>query len=299
MFNFLTETLGLAYREAWAVEQIFDNIKNLFENLSLQKIIAAFTAIIELLGMLIFGMPVKPSGQELDLSDYSLVFYDEFDGDSLDTTVWKHRGLGSRRFGYNAESQAVVENGNLVITGEYLTDGAYGEGWYKGAVSLREKYTYGYYEIRCICNPDDEYWSAFWIQADRPYTAEYSKGGVGGAEIDIFESFGYGEFFNDSITSTIHCAGVNGVQEGFQSANLGKFRGNNIFEEYNTYGLEWTEDEYIFYINGVETCRSTFGNGTSEVPEEVIISLEIPELITHENDFSTQFVIDYIKIYQK
>lgn len=299
MFDWIMETLSLAYREAWAVMQIFDNIKNLFENLSFQKIIATFTAIAELLGMLIFGMPVTPRGQELDLSDYSLVFYDEFDGDFLDTTVWKHRGVGARRFGYNAASQSIVENGNLVITGEYLTDGEYGEGWYAGAVSLLEKYTYGYYEIRCICNPDDEYWSAFWIHADSPYNAEYSQGGVGGAEIDIFESFGYGEFFNDSITSTIHCSGVDGVQEGFQSANLGKFRGNNIFEEYNTYGLEWTEDEYIFYTNGVETCRSTFGNGTSKVPEEVILSLELPNEITHEKDFSTQFVIDYIKIYQK
>ena len=115
---------------------------------------------------------------------------------------------------------------------------------------------------------------------------------------------GYGDgLHHNSVTQTIHCAGVDGVQEGFQSANLGAFYGNNIHEEYNTYGLEWTEDEYIFYINGVETVRSTFGNGVSQVEEEVIVSLEIPgieELAGFEKDgFKTEFIVDYVKIYQK
>ena len=257
-----------------------------------------------MLAMLVFGLPTTPRGPELDLADYSLVFYDEFDGDTLDETVWKHRGVGPRRSGYNSASQAEVRDGNLVITGEYLTDGEYGEGWYTGAVSLKEWYKQGYFEIRCICNDSPAYWSAFWIQANGPYTASISQGGVGGAELDIFESMGYGEGLkHNSVTQTIHCSGVDGVQEGFQSANLGAFYGNNIHEEYNTYGLEWTEDEYIFYINGVETTRSTFGNGVSQVLEEVIVSLEIPDgeqLADFDKDeFKTEFIVDYVKIYQK
>ena len=93
------------------------------------------------------------------------------------------------------------------------------------------------------------------------------------------------------------------MQEGFQSAMLGMFYGNNVTEEYNTYGLEWTEDEYIFYINGVETCRSTFGNGVSQVEEDVIVSLEIPDLDKlaelDKETYKTEFVVDYVKIYQK
>ena len=48
-------------------------------------------------------------------------------------------------------------------------------------------YCKGYFEIRCKVNAGSGYWSAFWLQADSPYTASVSKGGVGGAEIDIFE----------------------------------------------------------------------------------------------------------------
>jgi beta-glucanase (GH16 family) len=197
-----------------------------------------------------------------------------------------------------------VENGNMVMTGEYLPNGNYGEDWYTGMIKLKERYCKGYFEIRCIVNSDPGYWSAFWIQADSPYTASVSKGGIGGAEIDIFESMSLeNKIGKNSIAQTIHCAGVDGVQEGFQSERLGDFYGKNIYEEYNTYGLEWTDDEYIFYINGVETRRSSFGNGVSEVPEDVIVSLEIPDeeklAELNKDTYKTEFIVDYVRIFQK
>lgn len=229
--------------------------------------------------------------------------YDEFEGTELNTDIWNYRANGPRRNAYNAASQVTVKDGKMTITGEYLKDGEYGEGWYAGMVSLKEKYTRGYFEIRCICNKDTAFWSAFWLQADHPYEAEYSKGGIGGAEIDIFEAMSHDSLTPNAVTSAIHCAGVDGKQEGYQSANLGTFKANNIYEQFNTYGLEWTEDEYSFYINGVESCRSSFGNGVSEVPEEVIVSLETPgedklEKFDKET-YKTGYIVDYVKIYQK
>lgn len=104
----------------------------------------------------------------------------------------------------------------------------------------------------------------------------------------------------NSVTQTIHCNGWDDDVENIDSRTLGKFKvGNDIYNEYNTYGLEWTEDEYIFYINGVESARSSFGNGVSTIPEEVIVSLELPGSADFEKDYSTQMVIDYVKIYQK
>lgn len=297
----ISELLGLSIREEWAVVKLFENLCSMFSSFSLKGFFAGLLAVIEFALMLIFGFPTTPRGQALDLTDYSLVFCDEFDGNALDTTVWQTRGNGPRRGGYNSAGQVSVRDGNLVIAGEYLTDGEYGEGWYSGAVKLIEQYKQGYFEIRCICSPGEDYWSAFWIQADAPYTAEISKGGIGGAEIDIFEAGSYGEFgAHNSVTTTIHCAGVDGVTEGFPSANLGRFKANDIYNEYNTYGLEWTENEYIFYINGVETTRSSFGNGVSQVPEDVIVSLEFPDDIdVDKNSFYTEFIVDYVKIYQK
>lgn len=302
--TFLVEVLKLAPRQMWGVEQLGVHLGNIFTSFSLKQILASMLAVLEMFGLIIFDTPTTPRGEALDLTGYSLVFEDEFEGTQLNTDLWEYRGSGPRRGGFNAPSQVKVENGNMILTGEYLENGMYGEGWYTGMVKLKERYCKGYFEIRCIVNSDPGFWSAFWLQADHPYEAEYSQGGVGGCEIDIFESMSFDSAIGkNSVTQTVHCAGVDGVQEGFQSNNLGDFYGNNIYSEYNTYGLEWTDDEYIFYINGVETRRTSFGNGVSEVLEDVIVSLEIPvgeELENLEKDnFKTEYIVDYVRIYQK
>ncbi|MBE6772213.1 MAG: glycosyl hydrolase family protein [Ruminococcaceae bacterium] len=302
--TFLTEVLKLAPRQMWGVEQQLYYLTEIFTSFSPKKIIASLLAIIELFGLTLFDLPTTPRGEALDLNGYSLVFEDEFNGTQLNTDAWEYRGSGPRRGGFNAESQVRLENGNMILSGEYLTDGEYGEGWYTGMVKLKERYCKGYFEIRCIVNSGEGFWSAFWLQADSPYNAAVSKGGIGGAEIDIFESMSWeNKIGKDSVVQTVHCAGVDGIQEGFQSERLGAFYGDNIYEEYNTYGLEWTDDEYIFYVNGVETRRTSFGNGVSEVLEDVIVSLEIPDedkLSQIDKDsYKTEYIIDYVRIYQK
>lgn len=302
--TFLVEVLKLAPRQLWGVEQQAFYLKEIFTSFDLKRIIAGIVAFFELFGLTIFDLPTTPRGEALDLTGYSIVFEDEFDGNALNTDVWKIRSNGPRRGGFNSDSQIEVVDGNLVITGEYLEDGTYGEGWYAGMVSLRERYCKGYFEIRCKVNAGSGFWSAYWIQAEHPYEAEYSQGGIGGCEIDIFESMSYDNFIGrDAVSQTVHCAGVDGVQEGYQSNNLGAFYGKNIYDEYNTYGLEWTDEEYIFYINGVETRRTSFGNGVSEVPEEVIVSLEIPNAEEFEGldkeTYKSEYIIDYVRIYQK
>lgn len=297
------DLLKLAYRQRFAIYRVGDILRSLTSGgFSLKRVSALFIAIIEMFSSVIFDGAMTPMGKELDLAGYNLVFSDEFDGDSLNTDVWEYRGSGSRRGGFNAESQVKVNNGNLVFTGEYLEDGEFGEGWYVGMIKLKKQYCKGYFEIRCKCNDGGDFWSAFWIQADHPYDHELSKGGVGGAEIDIFEAMGANEFLpsqRNSICSTVHCNGGDDDVENIDSCCIGDFKANNIYEEYNTYGLEWTDDEYIFYINGVETGRTSFSKGVSEVAEDVIVSLEIPEEIHHEKDFTTQYVVDYVKIWQK
>ena len=153
-WNFLTDILKLAPRQIWAVEQQIHYFTEIFSSFSPKKIIASFLAIIELCGVTIFDMPSTPRGPELNLSGYSLVFEDEFEGTALNTDVWEYRGSGPRRGGFNSESQVKVENGNMIMTGEYLTDGEYGEGCYK---SYRNSFCHGWgsmpaeWLIRQVC----------------------------------------------------------------------------------------------------------------------------------------------------
>lgn len=306
MIEKFAELFHLAFRQENSIYVVIDMFKKLFTGgFSFKNFIAAFLAFAECIGCVLFDTPVTPRGGELDLTGYELVFEDEFEGDALDTDAWFTRGNGARRSGYNAASQVAVKDGNLVITGEYRdeTEGTYGAGWYVGAIALNEKRAQGYYEIRCKCNPGEQFWSAFWIQGDTPYDHYLSQGGVNSAEVDIFEAMSWknvGTANRNAVTSTIHCNGWDDDIENIDSRCLGEFKvGNDIYNEYNTYGLKWTEDEYIFYINGVESARSSFGNGVSQVPEQLIVSLEIPgEDIKFDKDYTTEFVVDYVRIYE-
>ena len=301
IFEFFGWTNGQICR-FWDWVNLFKNFS--LSGFSLKRFFAGIMAILECFGCILFDTPVSPNGQALDLTGYSLVFEDEFEGDSLDTDAWFYRGVPNERGGHNSASQVRVENGNLIITGEHLENGEYGAGWYTEEIALRELYCKGYFEIKCICSESDDFWSAFWIQSSTssPYNHYASQGGVNGAEIDIFEAMSADKILKgnrNAITTTIHCNGVDDDIENIDSLCLGDFKGKNIYREYNTYGLEWTDDEYIFYINGVETSRSSFGKGVSQIPEMVLISLCAPSEFDKPLDYKTEFIVDSVRIYQK
>ena len=250
------------------------------------------------------------SGNDLNLDGYELVFYDEFDGDSLDTSVWEHRMVGPvmchgdtleevKQKGYfNHPDQVSVENGCLVIEGEYTTN-EYGEGWYSDSIRLKDLYTYGYFEIKCIPNDSEYFWSAFWLQSENTYIHELSKGGIYGAEIDIFETYKNHTFKTKNfISSTVHCNGSDELTNLVDSYRVAKAYIKNLRSDYTIFGMMWTDTEYIFYINGVETGRTSFAEGTSCVPEEVIVSLCAPDKIELDESTTTRLVVDYVKIYQ-
>ena len=52
----------------------------------------------------------------------------------------------------------------------------------------------------------------------------------------------------------------------------------------------------------METVRTSFGLGVSQVLENLIVSLEIPEnlpkKITDNPDYKTQMIVDYVRVYQ-
>ena len=267
---------------------------------SLKQSFAAFLIMLEMLGFALFDIARPPRGPELDMSGYEPVLVDEFENGPLDLTKWAHRGVGPRGTGFISPSQSFVENGNLILRAEHK-NGEFGEGWYSGMIRTVEDYEGGgyYFECRCILALGGGFCSAFWLNSPGMASEEASNGGIGGAEVDIFEACNYRDRINrDSVGLTIH---VGGYGDGLRSQGLGYFRVKEPYTQYNTYGLEWTDEEYIFYINGVEAARSDFKDGVSKGLEYVLLSLEIPSAgsIIVEPGFSTDFIVDYVRVYKK
>lgn len=264
--------------------------------------------------LLVFNTaPIDKTQSKIDLTDYELTFADEFNGNWLDHNIWEIRSADRpvRRGGYWSIDQTKVENGNLVITTEYKEDGAYGPGWYTAGITTEDRFeqTYGYYECRCILPKGNGLWSAFWL-TNQNVGALTTGNARKGAEIDVFESPYYhlGEGRRNKVTSNIHYNGYS-LLTRYKNVAITKLD-NNPYEEYNTYGLEWTKDEYIYYINGYEVGRSAYG-GVSGENEYMLLSCEVEgaearptdgwsgKIETNGRDFSAEFKVDYVRVYQK
>lgn len=295
------------------------------------KIIRALVAFLMLISPALpqkLSLPAIPSGQDLNLdSRFELVWQDEFDGDSLDRTKWSYPWWETeRKGGFWHEDLVSVKDGNLVITTAYFDEplenyyyddwsdsinfDEYKAGWYTGCIETRGKYEpcYGYFECRCILPKSTGMWSAFWMMNDGVSNVDGS--GQDGTEVDVFESMYYKDAWwgaGDAVVSGIHYDGYGADHKG---DSIGKWFANNPYEEYNTYGVEWNENEYVFYINGVETGRLSTG-GVSQNPEYLILSCEVAgengvanadrhgtgEMSMEPGD-TAEFLVDYVRVYQ-
>lgn len=257
---------------------------------------------------------------EIDLSNMELVFEDDFDT-KIDKSTWDTTApTPERRGGYWDPDQCFVKDGNLIIRTEYKKDGKYGAGWYTGTCRSKDlkEFKYGYYEVRCKVPPAQGLWSAFWMTCDS--MSDVTDGGKNGCEIDIMES----PYYNDPKMSaekyrntTMHTLHIDGYGKEHKSRMSKHYQvQNDMYNEFNTYGLLWTEDEYVFYINGKETWRTSWG--VSQVPEYLWLSVEIAgetgtanpsnpnnkytfagEIEKNENKTTPyDFEVDYVRVYQ-
>ena len=264
----------------------------------------------------LFGQPGYPVGEKINLDDYELVWSDEFDGDSLDTTKWdkawwKPVSVDVRKGGYWTLATTSVKDGCLHIGTRYYENGPFGNsaaGWYTGGIETQYKFetTYGYFETRCILPKGAGIWSAFWLMGRGVENIDGS--GVDGTEIDVFESAYYSDGKNsDTVSSALH---YDGYDESHKQTTVHRTHvyGSNPYEEFNTYGVKWTEKEYIFYINGVECGRSTFG-GVCKNDLYLLLSVEVGgndgvpakswagEAIKQDAE-PTDFIVDYVRVYK-
>ena len=280
---------------------------NVFSSKFLNFMIALVNAI-----LLIFNTSsATKNAATIDPDGYELVFSDEFDGDSLDASKWgPHGGGGVRKGGYWTMDQARVEDGNLIISTQYKEDGAFGPGWYTAGLDTSRSYkqTYGYFECRCILPKGQGLWSAFWMINSN--VGQVSDDATQGAELDIMESpfWHLGGQRSWKITQNIHYSGYD-LETKYKNVGIFKLD-NDPYENYNTYGLLWTPDEYVFYVNRHEVARTAYG-GVSTQPEYMILSCEVdggdgsPTFgwsgNIEKNDkatFLAEYKVDYVRSYK-
>ena len=301
------------------------------------------------------GSDALPLPEEVTLNEvlekggYELVWGDEFDGDQIDYTKWRvgYKG-GVRRAGYylDTEDAVFVKDGALTIRTRYMEDGVYGPGWYTSwvdsavsdtvgsSIAHSDEYRgfsgkYGYYEVRCITPPSVGIWSAFWLMPDggaAGMSENDIKGtGTDGLEVDVMES---PYMYIDSSPYNVHVVHGEGYSDT-RSDHSATYEVPGMYSGYHTYGVLWTEEEYVFYIDGRETWRTKYSPdgetlGVSQVEEYLLLTVEVGGYqaedgtlhpgVTLENGEEVpfwcgnpddndktkayDFIIDYVRVYQ-
>jgi len=237
-------------------------------------------------------------------SDWRLVWSDEFDGNSIDTSKW---GFDIQRPGWvnnelenytNRNENARVENGHLVL--EARRD--YYQGYEYSSARMKTQghasFTYGRVEARIQLPGGWGTWPAFWMMPD-----DFSRGWPACGEIDIMEEVG---FDPDSIHATTHSLTYNwkAAQQRTTWTNVG-----GATTGYHTYAIEWYPDRVDFFVDDRKYFTSPNDNtGDDAWPFHknfyVLLNLAVGgdwggSQGVDPNAWPRQMLVDYVRVYQK
>ena len=252
----------------------------------------------------------NPESTDVDTSEWRLVWQDEFNGSGeVDISKWDKPEYNRRNNDNGPDGWWLKENsyqdgnGNLVIGASVIFNRNSDDDSYDyatGAVRSKGKFEqrFGKFEIRCQMPSEPGWWVAFWLMSESVGNVDSS--GEDGSEIDIMEGFGW----TDRINQALHW---DGYGEDLKSEG-NSFTVDGIRNGYHTFALEWNEEEYIFFVDSVETWRTSAG-GVSKVPAYVKITGELstqPWAMSEwwannpaAGKFPDYFLIDYVRVWVK
>ena len=261
----------------------------------------------------------QPSGQDAYREGRVLVWEDDFNGDSLDTSVWNYE-LGNIRNNelqvYTNNSKNVyVENSNLVLKAIKEDCEAYDKNtkatkvfnWTSGSIHTNntKEFKYGRFEAKIKLTNVTGSFPAFWTLGagyDYQYTNDANMGNKGVfwaycGEIDIMEHKG----FVNSIT----CGSIYSTSESAPgTANLGRLSSGNLdFSKYHIYALEWTEDKIDIYVDDVLVSSSDISDSKFNMPFKqphfILFDHAIGASGGTPSDSLTEcyFYVDWVRVY--
>ncbi len=240
----------------------------------------------------------------------NLVWSDEFNGTSLDTTNWTLE-TGGGGFGNN-ELEYYTNGQNLTFTGSEMIINARQENpagytcWY-GACTYtssrmksagKREFKYGRIEARLQIPYSQGLWPAFWMLGNNIGTA----GWPGSGEIDIMENIGKEP---NILHGTVHgpnYSGSNGIG-GPYTLPSGQYH-----DAYHVYAVEWEENVMRWYMDNVlyftltKSTVETRGQWVFDHPFFIIMNVAVGGAWPGNPDGTTvmpqQMKVDYVRVYQ-
>ncbi len=199
------------------------------------------------------------------------VFYDDFNGTSIDPDKWKpgliHRGLGEMIYSRLTHK---VSEGHLELTMVHSPDYNDSSNYLGAEFVTKETFLYGSFECKATLAQGTGSWPAFWSHHQQRCPEN------DGPEIDFAEFFA--RISNKTMGHYVHrkhaapCGTTGKVTHPYS-------QGNDFIPATNTYTCYWTPEKIEFYIDSV--LQGTYTRKGKawwpSVPVAVIVSQQILE----------------------
>lgn len=245
---------------------------------------------------------------------YKLVWSDEFDGTSLDTSKWEYQigdgsnygiwGWGNNEQQYYTNGQnARIDNGVLIISAKKEAMGSQSYTSTRIRTKAKAFWTYGRFEARISYDCVQGLWPAFWmLPEDGPYGGWPASG-----EIDIMEGKGRLPYWS---SHALHFGSTNPYQHQYESREITL---TTPASNYHVYAVEWTAEYIAWFIDDVETYRlnndawwsgaSSSASAPFDQPFHILLNFAVGGNfdggITPPDTFtSADMRIDYVRVYQ-
>lgn len=241
--------------------------------------------------------------------NYKLIWEDNFDGNSLNTTYWtalKQNGGGNGEVNYYLPENVSVHDGCLHLVAK---DEKYSlKDYTSGMVTTQNKvkFKYGKVEARISVPHGVGNWPAFWLLPNDNVYGQWPRSG----EVDIMEHVGKDLTMHSMACHTKMKNGGNSWQYISRSCD-------NLEDNFHVYGLEWVEkyhsgaDALIFYRDGERQIIKVQQQNVEESTWEdwpfnqdfyIILNLALGGswggTTIDKSAFPMDMMIDWVKLYE-
>lgn len=228
-----------------------------------------------------FAAPAPPPG-------YKLAFSDNFNGTSLNQSVWTYR-TDSKLLSAQTPANVSVRNGDLVIA--LRKEDARGMHYTGGGIISRKPFHYGYYEARLKIAAGSGWHSSFWMMG---YNGVDTKTQDATLELDVIENESQDLH---SYTTTTHRWVPPHITRGHKTVTT-----PDLSKAFHIFGCEYAPDVVRYYFDGklVQTVDLTgLPQGDVNIWLTSIAQAMGPQHAVDDSALPGAMLVDWVRFYSK
>lgn len=264
---------------------------------------------------------------DTNIEGMNLIWNDEFNGDTLDTSIWNYNtgyyinddpntwGWGNNELEYytDSEKNIFVKDGNLNIVAyeepkSFPQDPTRYAPYSSGKITTKDNFTfkYGRIDFRAKLPKGNGMWPALWMLPNDDTYGTWAASG----EIDVMEARGR---LPGASSGALHYGGQ-WPANTYIGGDYSFPEGQSIDSDYHVYSVVWEEDNIKWYVDGKCFFKATneqwyslgaSNNNNAPFDQEfyIIINLALGGwfdggITPNASDLPATMQVDYVRVYK-